>query len=108
MKLTGSGGEVRVRGVRAPITAETTSTTLILSPGAAVPITAATENDRIELTLPDGGVVLEAKATNGDIEAPEGVVTIERHDDLVAAHGRIRGGGPLVSLRTTRGDIVVR
>ena len=108
VKLSGSGGQVRVHGVRGAIEADTRRTTLLLSPTTAVPITASTENDTIELTLPAGGITLEATAADGDIRLPEGMLEVERHDDAVSVRGAIRGGGPKVSLRTTRGDIVVR
>jgi hypothetical protein len=108
VKLSGSGGQVRVHGVRGPIEADTRRTTLLLSPVSAVPITASTENDTIELTLPPGGITLEATATDGDIRLPEGMLEVERHEDAASVRGAIRGGGPRVSLRVSRGDIVIR
>ena len=108
LKLTGSGGEVRVRDARGPITADTERTTLKLTPGTAVPITATTDHDSIELTLPSGGIVLEAQASHGDIRAPEGLLTIERDGEDTKASGTVRGGGPRVVLKTSRGDITVR
>ena len=108
LRLTGSGGEVRVRDVRGPITAETERTTLKLTPGMAVEISATTERDAIELTLPPGGILLDAKATNGDIRTPDGLIDVQRNGDDATASGPLRGGGPRVMLRTSRGDITVR
>jgi hypothetical protein len=108
LRLTGSGGEVRVRDVRGPITAETERTTLKLTPGIAVAISATTEHDAIELTLPPGGILLDAQATGGDIRTPDGLITVERNGDDAKASGPVRGGGPRVMLRTSRGDITVR
>jgi hypothetical protein len=108
LRLSGSGGEVRVRDVRGPITAETERTTLKLTPGSAVAISATTEHDAIELTLPPTGILLDAQATNGDIRAPEGLITVQRSGDDAKAIGPLRGGGPKVMLRTSRGDITVR
>jgi len=108
VKVSGSGGQVRVHAARGPIEADTRRTTLLLSPGAAVPITASTENDMIELTLPPGGITLDATATQGDLRVPEGLLAIEHKDDAASVRGAIRGGGPKVSLRVTHGDIVVR
>jgi hypothetical protein len=98
LKLTGSGGEVRVRDVRGPITAETERTTLKLTPGTAVAISATTEHDAIELTLPAAG----------DIRTPDGLIAIQRNGEDAKASGPLRGGGPKVILRTSRGDITVR
>jgi len=108
LRLTGSGGEVRVRDVRGPITAETERTTLKLTPGTAVEISATTEHDAIELTLPSAGIVLDAKATDGDIRTPDGLITVQRSGEDATASGPLRGGGPRVMLRTSRGDITVR
>jgi hypothetical protein len=108
LRLTGSGGEVRVRDVRGPITAETERTTLKLTPGLAVEISATTEHDAIELTLPSAGILLDAKATDGDIRMPDGLIDVQRNGDDATATGPLRGGGPRVMLRTSRGDITVR
>jgi hypothetical protein len=108
VKLTGSGGEVRVRDARGPITAETERTTLKFSPGIAVAISATTEHDSIELTLPPGGMELEASVTDGEIRAPEGLLTVQRDGEDAKASATVRGGGPRMVLRTTRGDITVR
>jgi len=108
LKLTGSGGEVRVRDVRGPITAETERTTLKLTPGTAVAISATTEHDAIELTLPAAGILLDAQATGGDIRTPDGLIAIQRNGEDAKASGPLRGGGPKVILRTSRGDITVR
>jgi hypothetical protein len=108
LRLTGSGGEVRVRDVRGPITAETERTTLKLTPGTAVEISATTERDAIELTLPAGGILLDAKASGGEIRVPDGLIAVQRNGDDATASGPLRGGGPRVMLRTSRGDITVR
>ena len=108
LRLTGSGGEVRVRGARGAITAETERTTLKFTLDTAVAITATTEHDAIELTLPPGGITLDAAATGGDIHAPDGLLTVQRDGDDAKASGPVRGGGPKVTLRTSRGDITVR
>jgi hypothetical protein len=108
LRLTGSGGEVRVRGAKGSITAETERTTLKFTLDSAVAITATTEHDAIELTLPPGGIALDAMATDGDIRLPDGMLTVQRDGDNAKASGAIRGGGPKVVLRTSRGDITVR
>ena len=94
--------------MRGAITAETERTTLKLTPGAAVAITATTEHDAIELTLPPGGILLDAQATNGDIRTPDGLIAVQRTGEDARASGPLRGGGPRVMLRTSRGDITVR
>jgi hypothetical protein len=108
VKLTGVGGAFHIRGGRGAIEAESKRTTLYLVPAEPVAITATVERDGLEVTLPRGGAVIDAVATNGDIRAPDGLLTIERGEGVVKATGTIQGGGPRIQLRTTRGDIVVR
>jgi hypothetical protein len=108
VKITGTGGQVRVRASRGPIEADARRMELFLMPALAVPITATTEADSIDLTLPPGGVFLDAVASPGDIRLPEGLLKVERGDEEAKASGAVRGGGPKVTLRTSRGDIVVR
>ena len=108
LHLTGSGGEVRVRGAKGPITAETERTTLKFTPGTAIAISATTEHDSIELTLPPGGVTLDAATTDGEIRTPEDLFTVQRDGDNAKVSGAVRGGGPRIVLRASRGDITVR
>jgi hypothetical protein len=108
LRLTGSGGEVRVRDARGAITAETERTTLKFTLGTAIPITATTEHDAIELTLPPGGIELDATTTDGEIRVPEGLISVQRTGEDSKAVGAIRGGGPRVVLRASRGDITIR
>lgn len=108
VRIKGQGGAFYVRGGRGPIDADTDRTTLHLLPAAPVPINATVERDTIEITLPRGGLEVDAIATDGDVRAPHGLLTVERSDDMVKASGAVLGGGPRVQLRTTRGDIIVR
>jgi hypothetical protein len=108
LSITGRGGEVRVRGQHGPIEAKSDRTTLHFVPREAVPISATVERDDIDLTLPPGGVFLDATVTDGDVRVPEGLVPVTRTDEQVSASGPVRGGGPRVVLRVTRGNITVR
>jgi hypothetical protein len=108
LKITGRGGEVRVRGQHGPIEAKSDRTTLNFVPRDAVPISATVERDDIDLTLPSGGVYLDATVTDGDVRVPEGLVAVKRTEEQVTANGPVRGGGPRVVLRVTRGNITVR
>jgi hypothetical protein len=108
VKITGKGGAFHVRGAKGAIDATTDRTTLYLLPAAPVAITASVERDTLEITLPRGGVVVDAAATQGDIRSPEGLLTVTRGEEIVKATGAVGGGGPRIELRTTRGDIVIR
>ena len=53
-------------------------------------------------------VVDDQTTTDGDLRLPEGLLEVEHKDEGASVRGAIRGGGPLVTLRVTRGDIVIR
>ena len=66
-------------------------------------------NEPIELTLPAGGIEIDAVATDGQITLAPGLqsqvkVSGEPDKDQTAA-GKVNGGGPTITVRATRGDI---
>jgi hypothetical protein len=105
--ITGTGGTLKLREVTAPveITAErlTVSTTM----AAAVPMRIAVENDDVDVTLPAGGVTVEASTAGGDLRVPGDLEVVE-HEGRRSATGAVNGGGPLVSLTVQRGTLTVR
>ncbi len=107
VRATGRSGQLRLREARGAIEVDVTRMEVLLAPAIPVPITATTEFDLIELTLPEGGVLLDAAVETGQLRLPD-PIAVEKTDSEQRARGPVRGGGPLVKLRTTRGDIVVR
>lgn len=66
-------------------------------------------NEPIELTLPAGGIEIDAVATDGQITLAPGLqsqvkVSGEPDKDQTAT-GKVNGGGPTITVRATRGDI---
>jgi hypothetical protein len=108
LEVTGSGGQLRVRGARGAITCDTRRVTLLLAPAVPVPITATSDADLIEVTLPRGGATVDARAERGEIRVPDDTLAVKTHEEVQEAQGAIAGGGPRLQLRTTRGDIVIR
>jgi hypothetical protein len=81
----------------------------------AVPMAVYNEGDQaIELTPPPGGYRLDVLAREGRLTPPELVrdlgLSITTSDDgkETRAAGAVAGGGPTITLRATRGDIVLR
>ena len=67
-------------------------------------------NEPIELTLPTGGVELDAVTTEGQITLAPGLqsqvkLANAESDKDQTATGKVNGGGPTITLRSTRGDI---
>jgi hypothetical protein len=73
-----------------------------------VPVDATTLGDTLEVTLPPGGVSLQALSTGGQIRASDEGITVKTADNEQRASATLRGGGPLIKLEATRGDIVIR
>lgn len=92
---------VRIEGRRAEVT---------LTLAAPVPVSAATTDEQLEVRLPaNGGVTVDAIAVSGAITvgAASIKVTGDRETEQ-RAEGPVGGGGPVLTLRTMRGDMVIR
>ena len=109
LRLTGSGGEVRVRDVRG---ADHGGDGAHHAQADARHRGRDLGDDRARRDRADAAVGRDRcstrKATDGDIRTPDGLITVQRSGDDATASGPLRGGGPRVMLRTSRGDITVR
>ena len=81
----------------------------------AAPIAIYSEGTRdLEVTPPNGGFQLDALATHGRLTLPEALQHLAAAaeprdpDSPQRATGDVGGGGPLVTLRADRGNIIVR
>jgi hypothetical protein len=112
VRLTLTDGEAAIEGVRHELRFDGRRAPLILELAAGAPVTAFTTDERIELKLlPGAGVTLDALATDGAIhvgEAHGAVEIIRETEQTTRARGALAGGGPDVTLRTTRGNISIR
>ena len=62
----------------------------------------------MDVTLPAGGVQLDALAVDGRLTVPPGLPEVKTTDNEQRAAGPIGGGGPTVTLRSKRGDINIK
>jgi len=58
--------------------------------------------------LPPGGYTLDAIATDGGISSDDGSIKVTGDDREKRVAGPMRGGGPALTIRTTRGRIDLR
>lgn len=105
-RYNGTGGELRVTGLRTEARIDGRNTDMEIALDAAAPVTIYNVGD-IVATAPPGGYALDAVATEGHISVEEPGVTPSDGPDSRAS-GKIRGGGPMLTLRATRGRIDVR
>lgn len=106
LRINATGGEIRVDGLRteARVDGRNSVIHVMLAAPAAVTIYNLGE---IRVTAPPGGYTLDAVATEGRITMEDGDLKPSEGNDPRAV-GPVRGGGPTLSLRATRGSITLR
>jgi hypothetical protein len=62
----------------------------------------------VEITPPPGGYRLDAVASDGSIEVPEGTVEVTTNGTEHRASGSVNGGGPMITIRASHGSITLR
>ena len=121
VRINAAQGELLVLGLAVEARIDGRDTQIRVEP--AVPVTLGiynTEED-VDIILPSGGMRLDLVATEGDVALPDGLkeqrltVTpppgdsappVGRTEKRVV--GDLYGGGPVVTVRVTRGDVIVK
>lgn len=102
-------GRLEITGLSQEARVDARGTELRLELAKAVAVTAITSDESITLQVPgDAGFTLDATVDDGEIRLPDSQPAVNATDRTRQARGALRGGGPTLALRTTRGDIVVR
>lgn len=109
MRITASAGSVSVKGIRveARIDARNADVDAIIDRPAPVSIYSE-GGSAVEITPPPGGYQLDAVATDGQIELPEGTLQVTSSGSEHRATGAVKGGGPTITIRTQHGSVTVR
>lgn len=109
VRLTATDTRIDVRESRASVHIEGERSRTRIEVAAPAPISASNSDAPIEVRLPrSAGVTLEAVATNGTIRADDFGLSPTGDESERRLSSAIAGGGPLVTLRSRRGDIVVQ
>jgi putative adhesin len=106
LRVNSTGGEIRVAGLRGEARLDGRNSAIEVTLAASAPVTIYNLG-AIRVTAPPGGYTLDAMATEGRITMDDGDLKPSEGSDPRAA-GPIRGGGPTLTLRATRGSITVR
>jgi hypothetical protein len=106
LRINTSGGEMRIEGLRTEARIDGRNSNIDVTLDAAAPITIYNLG-AIRVTAPPGGYTLDAVTTEGRINMDDGDVTPSEGADPHAA-GPVRGGGPTLTLRATRGSVTIR
>jgi len=113
------GGELQLDGVQVETRIDGRHVEVRVNQVAAAPLSIYTDEDVIEVTLPSSGVTVDAMVVNGRVNVDKALETAglktteasapndnERKETRVA--GDVKSAGPLITLRSTRGEIVLR
>jgi hypothetical protein len=106
LRINASGGEIRVNGLRTEARLDGRNSVIDATLAAPAPVTIYNLGE-IRVTAPPGGYALDAMATEGRITMEDGDVKPSEGSDP-RAQGPVRGGGPTLTIRSTRGSITVR
>jgi hypothetical protein len=105
-RYNGTGGELRIEGLRTEARIDGHNTDMSVALAAAAPVTIYNLG-AVSVTAPPDGYTLDAIASEGHITVDEPDITATEGPDSHAS-GKIRGGGPALTLRATRGRIDIR
>jgi Putative adhesin len=106
LRINSTGGEIIVRGLRSEARLDGRNNVIDVALAAPAVVTIYNLGE-IRVTAPPGGYTIDAVATEGHITMDDGDLKPSDGPDPHVA-GPVRGGGPTLTLRSTRGGITVR
>jgi hypothetical protein len=106
LRVNATGGEIRIEGLRTEARLDGRNTAIEVTLAAPAPVTIHNLG-AIRVTAPPAGYTLDAVTTEGRINVDDGEIKPSEGGDQHAA-GPVRGGGPTLTLRATRGGITVQ
>jgi hypothetical protein len=111
IRVTTIGGSVTIKGLKSEARIDGRNADLKVAMVAAAPVSIYNENATLELSPPPGGFNLDAVVIEGRI-TPDNVaeelrLTVTRTEQPREARlvGPVKGGGPTITIRSTRGDL---
>ena len=108
LRVDMQGGELDIEGLRTEARIDGRNTEIRVLQDTAAPLTVYNTGDDVVVGLPPGGYTLDAIATDGGISSDDGSIKVTGDDREKRVAGPMRGGGPALTIRTTRGRIDLR
>jgi hypothetical protein len=108
IRVNASGGRVVLRGIASETRVDARHAEVEAALASPAAVTIQSDNEDVEITPPPGGFTLDAVATEGRIEAPPGTIAVEAGEREQRAAGDVQGGGAVLSVRVTHGDLRLR
>ena len=109
IRVNSIAGSVKIKGLKSEARIDVRNAELDVAMTGAATVAIYTENDRVALTPPPGGYTLDALVIDGEIKPAEriselGLRATRENDKEARLVGAIKGGGPTITVRATRGD----
>jgi hypothetical protein len=108
LRVNAVNGKLSVRGLRTDGRIDSRNAEVDVVVERAAPLAIYADGEPVQLTPPSTGYQLDAMANGGRITLPDGTLSVSTNGEQQRASGPVRGGGATITIRTTRGDIVVR
>ena len=109
IRVAGSGGRVTIMAPREETNVDMRGTEIEVTLAKAVPMSLLTSEDTLRLLLEGSpAMVVNAVASEGQIQAADFQLVGEAGDREMKLSHTFGTSGPLVTLRNSRGDIVIR
>jgi hypothetical protein len=108
VSVTSSDGRLAVRRAAAAVTFDGRRTRFALEAARAAPLTVTSTDDIVDVTLPPEGARLEIAAEEASVRLPPDTLTVTKEGTTERASGTVGRGTVAWSIRSLRGDIVVR
>jgi hypothetical protein len=109
IRITATGGSITMAGLRSEARIEGRDTRINVTIDQPATVAIYNEQDEpMEVTLPAGGFQIDALAIDGSLTVPPGLLDVKTTENEQRASGAIGGGGPTVTLRSSRGNITIR
>jgi hypothetical protein len=114
IRVNAINGSVTMHGIKSETRVDGRNAELNIAMTGAAPIAIYSDGEEVDLTPPPGGFRLDAVVVDGRM-APDTAfkdlgleVTTDRDNKESRASGAVRGGGPTITVRTTRADLTLR
>jgi len=110
IRVNSIAGSVKIKGLKSEARIDVRNAELDVAMTGAATVAIYTENDRVALTPPPGGYTLDVLVIDGEITPAEriselGLRATRENDKEARLVGAIKGGGPTITVRATRGNL---
>lgn len=109
VRVNAVGGSLSLAGVVTDLRVDARNTRVNVVVEKAAPISIYAEGSEPTIvTLPPGGYALDALAMSSRLLLPDGLLEITSSEQEQRASGPVGGGGPTITLRSSRGDLTIK